>query len=360
MRTSGSKTGGFDSICGIQAGSPFYVIMCKLKDIPKLLPDIDYDMPPELRAQRMLQESRIPVLKDYILSNQDSYVFSSLTASVDGDIKFIPSAHLGPDGKVGRLYPGKNAKFLINDGQHRRHAIEEALKVNPKLGHESITIVLFEDKGLEKSQQIFADLNKYARKPSTSLNILYDKRDTFGQFIVKMIKEIDIFKNRVDLENNSISERSAKVFSLSRITTATMKLFSHKKIKKITNDKKTQAIDYWGAVSRTIPEWKMLMKEKVTPREVRENYIHTNSSMLNSLGVLGRVLFKECSDEWKQKISLLREVNWHRNNPEWEGNLLQGGRIVNTTIGIELGANILIQKCGLQLPDYRKVFEVKK
>ena len=39
-----------------------------------------------------------------------------------------------------------------------KYAIEEALKANPELGEETISIVLFIDEGLRRSQQIFSDL----------------------------------------------------------------------------------------------------------------------------------------------------------------------------------------------------------
>ena len=48
-------------------------------------------IPPELRFQRTLRKNRIPDIKNYIKNNANDYVFSSITVSVDGDIKFIPS-----------------------------------------------------------------------------------------------------------------------------------------------------------------------------------------------------------------------------------------------------------------------------
>ena len=82
------ETYGFDAIRGIQAGREFYVAMCPLKIIPKLFIFSDFDLPPELRAQRTLRATRIPAIKNYILNNPKDYIFSSLTASVDGTMKF--------------------------------------------------------------------------------------------------------------------------------------------------------------------------------------------------------------------------------------------------------------------------------
>ena len=98
------ETYGFDAIRGIQAGREFYVAMCPLKIIPKLFIFSDFDLPPELRAQRTLRATRIPAIKNYILNNPKDYIFSSLTASVDGTMKFEPAPSLGQKGKLGRLY----------------------------------------------------------------------------------------------------------------------------------------------------------------------------------------------------------------------------------------------------------------
>ena len=183
----GNETYGFDAIRGIQAGREFYVAMCPLKIIPKLFIFNDFDIPPKLRAQRILRESRIPAIKDYILSNPKDYTFSSLTASVDGEMKFFPAPSLGDDAKLGRLYINMDARLLINDGQHRRKAIEEALKEKPELGKEMISVVFFADDGLKRSQQMFSDLNKNAVKPTRSLNILYDQYKDIQFFLLFLI-----------------------------------------------------------------------------------------------------------------------------------------------------------------------------
>ncbi|GIU78070.1 MAG: hypothetical protein KatS3mg005_1308 [Bryobacteraceae bacterium] len=52
-----------------------------------------------------------------------------------------------------------------------------ALRECPDLGDETIAVVFFLDIGLKRCQQMFADLNRYAVRPSRSIGILYDHRD---------------------------------------------------------------------------------------------------------------------------------------------------------------------------------------
>lgn len=78
------------------------------------------------------------------------------------------------------------ARFLINDGQHRRAAIDEALKECPELGDEMLSIVFFIDAGLRRSQQMFADLNRHAIRPTKSLGVLYDRRAPLSQLACRL------------------------------------------------------------------------------------------------------------------------------------------------------------------------------
>jgi len=353
----GSETYGFDAIRGTQAKREFYVAMCPLKIIPKLFIFNDYEIPPELRAQRIMKESRIPAIKNYILNNPDDYTFSSLTASVDGTMKFIPAASLGEDGKLGRLYINMDSRLLINDGQHRRKAIEEALKENPDLGHEMISVVFFQDAGLKRSQQMFSDLNKNAVKPTKSLNILYDHRDLFSKFIVSLAGDIDIFENRVEMEKTTISNRSTNAFTLNGLADASLRLIGLRKSRKPSEDEKKLIKDYWETVSKNIPEWQLLIQGKTTSSELRKNFVHTNTNCLNAIGIAGQIIIQEHSDTWKDVLKNLKKVDWSRESSDWEKRLILNGQMQKHAAGIDLAANIILQKCGISLSEDRQKIE---
>ena len=350
MEEDGSVNYSFDAIRGMQANRVYYVVVCPLKIIPKLFIFNEHEIPPKMRAQRNLRESRIPGLKDYILSNPDEYIFSSLTASVDGKMNFIPAPHLGPEGKMGRLHIDMAATLLINDGQHRRKAIEEALKEKPELGSESISVVFFEDRGLKRSQQMFADLNKNAVKPSKSLNILYDSRDPYSKFIVEMSESLEIFRNRVELEKTTIGKHAREVFTLGGISDASKKILGKESIKRPRQSHKDTILEFWKAVSEYMPEWQMLIKDNITADDLRNHYVNAHTNCLNSLGYVGRELIKQYPGGWTRKLRSLSKIDWSRSNPLWDGNLMQGGKMVRTTIGLALGACVILEACGAKIP----------
>ena len=355
----GSETYGFDAIRGIQAKREFYVAMCPLKIIPKLFIFNDYEIPPELRAQRIMKESRIPAIKNYILNNPEDYTFSSLTASVDGTMKFTPAASLGEDGKLGRLYINMDSRLLINDGQHRRKAIEEALKENPDLGHEMISVVFFHDDGLKRSQQMFSDLNKNAVKPTKSLNILYDHRDKFSQFIVDLVGSVDVFEGRVELEKTTISNRSTNAFTLNGIADASLRLIGLRKSRKPTEDEKTLIKEYWEIVSKNIPEWQLLIQGKINASELRKNFVHTNTNCLNAIGIAGQIIIEQNPDSWKDVLKNLKKIDWSRASSDWERRLILNGQMQKHAAGIDLAANVILQKCGISLSEDRQKIEDK-
>ena len=74
------------------------------------------EVPAEIRAQRVLNKSRVPEIARYIVENKDNYCFSAITASVDGDTEFIPAPG-GGNRKIGTLIVPMEARFIVNDGQ---------------------------------------------------------------------------------------------------------------------------------------------------------------------------------------------------------------------------------------------------
>ena len=118
----------FPAVRGLQAGREYYISMVPLKLLPKLFPPDEDIVMPEFRAQRRINEARIPEIRRYILENRETYVFSALSASIDGDFKFESVSEYD----VGILEIDMDSVFLINDGQHRKAAIIAALKTGTK------------------------------------------------------------------------------------------------------------------------------------------------------------------------------------------------------------------------------------
>src|SRR5690606_15086611 len=194
----------------------YYVTMWPLRLIPKLFLFDEEELPPEMRAQRTLNKARVPEMARYIVDNPDSYIFSALTASVNADVRFTPLVNDGGVAdRVGTLAIPMDARFVINDGQHRRAAIARALEENPDLSDETIAIVMFIDVGLNRCQQMFADLNRHAIRPAKSIGVLYDHRDPLSTVAKEAVLRSPFFSDLTEMETSNLAARSRKLFTLS-------------------------------------------------------------------------------------------------------------------------------------------------
>lgn len=340
----------FPAVRGIQAGREYYVSMVPLKILPKLFITDDDIVSPEFRAQRRLNEARIPSIKKYILDNRSSYVFSALSASLDGKFEFIPHEK---DGEIGILEIDMNTTFLINDGQHRKAAIEEAVREKPDLGDETISVVFFEDKGLERSQQMFTDLNKHAVKTSNSISTLYDSRDELAVITKQIIYEIPFFNQYTDKEKDNLGKNSSKLFTLNNIYKANQRIIKHGADEK---DKKF-LLDYWNMVVVNIVEWQELLKKEISKADLRQNYVLCLNVMLASFGRLGLYYYENPNVDMTKELKKLKKVNWARSNlDDWGGRVIgEHGKIQTNETAVILICNKIKQLIGIPLsPDEQR------
>ncbi len=332
----------FPAVKGIQAGREYYISMVPLKLLPRLFPSEDEFVLPEFRAQRRINESRIPEITRYIIDNRDSYVFSALSASIDGEFKFTPY----DEGEVGLLEVDMESVFLINDGQHRKAAIETAMKEDTSLEKETISIVFFGDEGLSRSQQMFTDLNKHAVKTSNSLATLYDSRDEIAIATRKTIDYVPFFKRFTDKERDILGKNSSSLFTLNMIYKANQKILHSDKC----NDMDTAFIlSFWKQVSENICEWQEVLNKALTKKALRENYIVTLAITISALGRLGRYFY----DNPKADINVLeklQKIDWSRSNELWVGRTIrENGRVLNSEESVSLTCAAIKKEIGVPL-----------
>jgi DNA sulfur modification protein DndB len=336
----------FPVIRGLQAGREYYVAMWTLRMLRQISIFDEDELPPELRAQRMLNKARIPEMSGYILDNPQDYVFSALTVSIDSDVQFEP---LPKQDKLGLLKVPMEAKFIINDGQHRRAAIRDALEQRPELAHETIAVVFFLDIGLERCQQMFADLNRHAIRPSRSLGLLYDHRSDKAKLAKLVILRADSFREIVDMEKSSLSRYSRKLFTLSAFFNACADLVEGLAEGDLEKDARL-ARDFWEAVAVHFPSWGQVREGRIPASEVREGFIHSHGIALQAIAKAGNALLKAHPDDWRDRLAALERIDWSRSNaPLWEGRALIGGKVSKVTSNVILTTNVIKQEFGLDL-----------
>ncbi|WP_207886928.1 DNA sulfur modification protein DndB [Pseudomonas sp. 30_B] len=347
----------FPCVRGIQAGRPCYIAMCPMRLIPKIFSFNEDDVPADLRAQRKLNIARVPDIASYLVENLGDYTLSAITASINSTVKFEPFSDTGVGQSIGILSIPMEAQILINDGQHRRAAIERAIQDSPELGYDNIPVLFFIDEGLHRSQQMFADLNKHAVRPSDSISTLYDHRDHLSDLARYLVKNVDVFSRMTELEKSSLSHRSSKLFTLSAIKNASRVLLKKGKNEAIEQDERELAKKYWEAVAIQMPDWTRARDKELSTADLRDNYIHAHGVMLQAMGIVGSELIARRESEWKNILLSLRGIDWSRSNEEWEGRAMVHGRISKATTNVALTASLIKQKLGVPLSTAEREIE---
>ncbi|MBQ4851923.1 DNA sulfur modification protein DndB [Pseudoalteromonas sp. MMG012] len=334
----------FPAVRGQQAGKPFYIATCPLRIIPKIFMYDEEEVPAELRSQRTLNKSRIPEMARYLLDSPDDYVFSALTASVGTEVEFKNSVE---NPNLGTLVVPMDAQILINDGQHRRAAIEEAIKESPELGQDNIAVLFFVDEGLKRSQQMFADLNKYAVRPSSSLATLYDHRDQSSEIARYLANNSKPFLGFTEFERSSISVRSNKLFTLSGIKQSNRTLFGKGPKEGFTDGEKAIAVKFWSKLNDSMLEWQQVQNKTLAAPEFRQEFISAHGIGLQAIAFVGQCLLKLDENQQIGYIEKLGKVNWLKSNPAWANRAMQHGRLSKAVSNIFLTAMQIKREIGL-------------
>ncbi len=343
----------FPAMEGVIGGRKYYSCLMKLSTVPKMFTFRDWaEFTPEQREQRVLNKRRIPEIARYMLDNEEGYLFASITASYKCKVEFVPSS---PGASIGELKMNfEDANFVINDGQHRCAAIAAAIKENPALGEEMISILLFEYENLARVQQMFSDLNRYVAKTSKSLDILYDKRDQNSRVALAVVEKVPVFMGMVDKDAVSLPVRSPKLFTLSSIYDATDELLGGEEEELPFNEAVARAIEYWTAVAKMIPLWGKVKTEEMKAVEMRQEFICAHSVVLRALGSVGSDLFRLYPNGWKEKLIELNAVDWRKVNPDWENVCIVANSVVSNRQARLATKAYLKRKLGLELTDSEK------
>ena len=325
----------FPAMRGTIGGRTYYSCMMPLRVVPKMFTFRDWaEFSPEDREQRVLNRKRIPHIEKYILDNEEGYIFSSITASYKCQVRFNQLDEQAELGTIDMNFD--EAEFVINDGQHRCAAIAHALKTNPALGDETISVLLFEHETRERMQQMFSDLNRFVAKTSKSLDILYDKRDPLSRLTLEAIRLIDVFDGMVDRDAISISIRSPKLFTLSTIYEANKELLRFYDVEgKRENESESLqeltaiAVRFWAKVTENMPNWRSVKEQHMRAMELRQESLASHAIVMRAIGGAGAELMRDYPHSWEDRLSALQEIDWRKSNSQWDGICIVAGSVAS-------------------------------
>lgn len=329
----------------------YYACLMPMSAVPNLFKFTDWaGFTPEDREQRVLNEKRVPDLRDYILENDDDYLFSSITASFKGDPVYTEIQN-GGDGSLGVLKLKLGDELIINDGQHRCAGISAALKENPAIGDHTLSVLLFPYENRDRVQQMFSDLNRFVQKTSKSLDILYDKRDKVSAATLDALDEVPVFRELTDKDSVSLKAKSPKLFTLAALYDANRELLKGREEGKIS-DNVELLVNYWSEVAAHMPDWVAVLTRHKEAQELRAEKIASHSTVLRALGGLGLELMKD--ENWRDRLSGLDTIDWSKKNPDWENVCIVANSVVSNRQARAATKAYIKGKLGMDLTEGEK------
>lgn len=306
------------------------------------------DLSPEQREQRALNKGRVPAITSYMLDNEDDYLFASITASYKSDPVFIPSPQ--PDGStnIGTLKLKMGDELTINDGQHRCAAIVEAVKKNPELGSQTISVLLFPWENLTRVQQMFTDLNQHVVKTSKSLNVLFNKRDPISIATMFALDKVPVFKELTEKVDTGLKAKSTKIFTLAALYDANSDLLREQDEDDVEGNT-MRLVEYWSTVASHMTDWNKVMSGQKLATDIRAESISAHSTVLRALGGLGSELMK--SADWRERLTGLEAIDWSKTNPEWQDVCIIANSVVSNRQARAATKAFVKDRLGMPLTD---------
>jgi DNA sulfur modification protein DndB len=107
--------------------------------------------------------------------------------------------------------------MFVQDGQHRRAAIEQLLTDAPLLHDNTIAVMLFPDPMLDRSPAIFSALNQQYVQRNASRRVAHDPVRPLASVARRITEEALIFQGRVDYERTTIFNRALAMFTMNAV-----------------------------------------------------------------------------------------------------------------------------------------------
>ncbi len=306
------------------------------------------DLSPEQREQRQLNKSRVPALTSYIIENEDDYLFASITASYKSEPVFVPYAQTEDEENIGTLKLKLGDELTINDGQHRCAAIVEAVKKNPMLANQMISVLLFPWENITRVQQMFTDLNRHVVKTSKSLDVLFDKRDPISIATMFALDKVPVFKELTEKVDTNLKTKSTKIFTLAALYDANSDLLRDHKSSDVEDNAKLLT-EYWTAVAANMADWSKVLSGQKSSTELRSESISTHSTVLRALGGLGSELIKDSM--WKECLAKLADIDWSKKNSDWQNICIVANSVVSNRQARTAMKTYIKSRLGLTLTD---------
>jgi len=207
------------AIVGKQGDRTFYQLMVKNKTLTSFFA---VNLEPESeKSQRALDPSHAAKITKYIVSNPQDYVLGTMTFAVDSECRFEASNIAD---NIGLLHIPLDSTVRSLDGQHRRHALKDAINQLESVSTDNSAMLLYVEPDVHKRRQMFSDMNSTPKVVSKAVNVRFNSRDPYSRAANRIIDEHPLLEGIVETERASVTAKSDKVWTLGGIFDALKRL----------------------------------------------------------------------------------------------------------------------------------------
>jgi len=336
------------------------------------------------------------VTKEYIKRNfKNKYILPAMTLNIQDDVKIFTVELNGTAVTPGFMVMPFTVRFSVTDGQHRKKALEDlqrelSLDDYDELKNDGIPVMITIEDDIGQIHQDFADCSKTKPLPK-SLIAVYDKRNPANSLVLDIIDACPLFTNKVDATRANLSKKSTKLMLVSQVrsflkelvvaSSATGDVDFETTMQELYTDANSETykknlerfISYINKLTKRIKVLSDVAKltgeglEMTTIPHLRSRYLVLNSAGLNILGRIGHEL---CKDKYwdyvNSYIEKLAEINWEKDDPMWEGNIVgrgaKGVKISTSNSTLKAAVEAVKNKIGLpvEVKSTRKEAEFAK
>ena len=198
----------------------YYPTLMKLKDIAERVKIAQIYQSKTLSemVQQEIKRKRGKEIKDYLLKHEQRFFNSLIVAVYEGDPSWYDITHIESNSQydsedipedvvagIGILSLNGEEELFTLDGQHRLIGIKEAVKEDPQLGEDELSIIFIahrtNQEGMTRSRRLFTTLNKNAITVSKGDRIALDEDDTMAITVRRLVTENHMFMEKRILNN---------------------------------------------------------------------------------------------------------------------------------------------------------------
>ncbi|MGW4383845.1 DNA sulfur modification protein DndB [Kitasatospora sp. NPDC004531] len=328
---------------------------------------------PRTATNRPMDVSHVRTIAKYLAENERDYILPPVTLNV----RALPAIHV-PRGNfamtAGFVVIGDETRFSVTDGQHRLAAIgrrSEELPDGDSFMSDSISVVVVVEPDVARIHQDFADAAQTKQIPA-SLLAAYNTREPLNRVLTKIVDNSELLRGRIDETSKSLSKLSPAIFLLNQVRGMVKELLFHdyalseasipaRSLQVIGTTEKqdefiTRALSMMSALTEYMTPWNSIAKLPTSGGvanqvvDFRKHYINMTATGLVVIGHVAYEIEKNPDANWRtmKYIELATRVDWRRDAPMWQGNIINGDKISTTRAPGRTAAKAVMDALGIR------------